>query len=290
MTAFERLQRANPHAAEPLSPEERGRLVASIVASPPEEIATAPRVRRARPRLVPAVAFGLGLAVVLAAVLVLSGRGPGVAERAYAAVTEGRLYHLVARATVTGERPLRLESYYDTVAPAFHNRYLELRDGRWRLMAEYAGGPGGTRSYIEGSGTVSFDPEERPRSFDPLADFKRAYRSGRVRSQGEVTVDGRRAYRLVVDDTPPGAANAGNVVRYSRSTYLVDAETYLPIEQRGDSVIALDGAPERFRAVTRYEVAERLPRTRENLRNLRFVARPGVDESGPPLVLPGRRP
>ncbi|MGI8624715.1 MAG: hypothetical protein ACR2NB_14830 [Solirubrobacteraceae bacterium] len=269
--ALRRLADADPHPLRPLSEAEQREtdaLLARILAtSPVAEPGTATaRTRPRLPRLAPALAAAC--AVALAAILLLGGRGPGVAERAYAAVTSGTLYHLVALGKIDGQPRSVLDSYYDTVRPAFHNRQYGVRDGRRRLIAEFAGDERGTRSYVRGFSGVAVNRQDRPRAFDPLADFKRAYRSGRVRSEGTVTVDGRKAYKLVVDDGPRGRANSDDPVRLSRSTYIVDAKTYLPIEQRGEAVVALDGPPRRIRAVIRYAVAERLPRTQENLRNL----------------------
>lgn len=111
-------------------------------------------------------------------------------------------------------------------------------------------------------------PGSDGRPFDPTAAFKEAYKTGRVRFEGERVLRGRPVYVLVVDH-PPERDDAGSVVSETRETFIVDRRTYLPIERRSSSENFEGGKRIRGSTVESFKVYEKLPRTPENLAALR---------------------
>ena len=273
---LERVSAANPVSLE-LDAEDRRaaeRLCERVVSTP----AGTARSRRApRRRLTLAAAAGvLGLAL---AVLVLAGRGPSVAERAYAAVSADQgVFHVVMR--MSADVPPELdgmpvpagtretEAWFDVEGASWHSVQYEIRDGRRVMVSEAASSPEGN-AIRESAGepprvSEPIGPQDVA-PFDPMAEFKAAYRAGRVREEGETTVDGRRAHRLVVDHPAPAVRDPGFDVRSSRSVSLIDAETLHPIETVNESVVERNGRRGTLRTVTRFTTYEILGRTPENL-------------------------
>ena len=244
--------------------------------------------RRRRAFALAAVAAALA-AGVLIAVASVDG-GPGVAERAYAAVTEPKLFHVVALSTVSAadpdqiERPAgvertRMESWYDTAgAPAYHSIQHRLGEGRRpRLLGEFAGDRRGSRARIPGLAGPDVEgvagasqPAER---YDPTAAFKEAHRQGKVLDDGEATLAGRRVRRLAIED--PAQPEVGGVrVTGSRSTYWVDADTLYPVRYTTHAVFDSGKGRQRLSGRIDYTTFETLPRTPANLALLKLGARP----------------
>jgi hypothetical protein len=211
-------------------------------------------------------------------------QGPGVVEKAVAAVTQGGgIYHVLERAHVKpiGRQefgPLKFYfEYWHTTGGRMHRKTFAV-DGprRGRLLEDMAGrrrpgrrgGP--VLSWNARSNTINAmgfavgpNPTGAP-DLDPFADpgtrLRTLEQQGRLRLAGTTRVGGRPAYRLVSGAVP--SRIKGQEVS---TEFVVDSETYLPLTQR-QSVRYGSGKGVEF--FTRYLVYERLPlnpRTREQL-------------------------
>lgn len=295
---FTRFEAADPVAMpEHATPEEEREvalLLERVIATAVQEESTPPRPvrRRGRRRVFVGVAAAASLAVALA--LVLSPAQRSLADRAYAAVTAPDLFHVVSRSTSdvpdlnapAGERREKstgeTESWYDTGEPAFHTVIAFKGNREGRFAREAAGDENGTVARIDGgpaSGVAELDEDGRtrevfPKRFDPTAETKAFLREPGVREDGEVTIDGRRARRLVITRPDQPDAGASVAIVDTTATVLVDAKTLYPIEYREQSFFVRDGVRERFAMVIRYTTFEKLPRTAGNLRLLKMGARP----------------
>jgi hypothetical protein len=248
---MDRLGAADPVAdAERLRPDaerEADALLARLLATPAEP--TRARPRRRWPRL--AVATGLVAAVVFAALSLSDsdeGPTPNIVAKAVAALTQpDSVYHAVFigrfRSTEFPEEHANpyMEQWHTTTGRLHWRTYAEKDGRRGRLVGDFAGqrrpgrlgGPALTydartnQIYETGFGrdpNVKGAPGADP--FDPGRSLKQLQAEGRLKVAGEVELDGRRAYRLVSDPVK----SAGGAVQ--RSEITVDAETYLPREQR----------------------------------------------------------
>jgi YD repeat-containing protein len=135
---------------------------------------------------------------------------------------------------------------------------------------------------------------------DPGVQLKRLQEQGRLTLAGVEDVRGRRAYRLV-SDTWVDPDEKGHTERVE---FLVDAESYLPVEQRNISTqLGVSGLPEELRpapelyatpvttkATREFLTYEKLPLTDENMTKLEPRPHPGAkvfDPDAPPLEDPG---
>jgi hypothetical protein len=284
---MERLAAADPLAgAEDLGPGEQSEadaLFTQLIATPAER--GAPRARVRRWALVAAGAL-CSIAAAFAAVNLLDSdtSGPGVVEKAVAAVTRGgSVYHVVER---THARPAGFRSlgpmtfyyeYWNTTGGRLHRKTFAA-DGprRGKLIADMAGkrrpgrrgGPvlmwdAGSDTIILGGFAVGRGTAGAP-ALDPYADpgaqLRALEQQGRLRLAGTTRVGDRPAYRLV-SGTVLGTTKGEEV----STEFLVDSETYLPLAQHR-SIRHSSGKG--FEFSTRYLVYERLPlnsRTREEL-------------------------
>jgi hypothetical protein len=247
---MERVGAADPVAdASRLSPDdqlEADALLDRLLATPSEPVRA--RARRRLPGL--AVATGL-VAVAVFAVLSLwdsdEGPAPNVVAKAVAALTQpDAVYHAVyigrMRSTEFPEAHANpyVETWHTSSGRLHWRTYAEKNGRRGRLFSDFAGqrrpgrlgGPAltyeaRTNEIYEsgfgrspGAGAPGVDP------FDPGRSLKELEAEGRLRVAGEVEIDGRRAYRLVSDEFRSSSG------RVQRSEILVDAESYLPREQR----------------------------------------------------------
>ncbi|HKP21631.1 MAG TPA: hypothetical protein VJT68_08945, partial [Thermoleophilaceae bacterium] len=230
------------------------------------------RPRRRWPRL--AVATALGAAVLFAALSLLDsdeGRAPGVLAKAVAALSQkDAVYHAVfighmRTSDMPERRPVPYEETWHTAGGRMRWKSYMTHDGeKGRLLSELAGrrrpgrlgGPAlmydARRNTIFPSGFGRTQSKTAPGvdPFDPGRSLREFQAEGRLRVAGEVELRGRRAYRLVSDwEQVAGGATA-------RSEIVVDARTYLPIEQR-----LFSHAPngKTARVVWRYLTYERLP-------------------------------
>ena len=233
-----RLAAADPAATTAVLTAEDERqatqLLERAVATPVPEPAPRQRARRrgvGGRRALAGIAVAASLAI--AVVLVLSPGQRSLADRAYAAVTAPELFHVVVRASydspdlnaAPGARhdagTVATESWYDTAEPAFHTIQRVVRGVPAGLLFDEAAGdddgivarsgdepPSKVAEVKPGGGTQDVFPE----AFDPTAETKDALRDADIREDGEVTVDGRRARRLVVDRPDQPAAGPSPVV------------------------------------------------------------------------------
>jgi hypothetical protein len=211
------------------------------------------RLRRARSYIVAGVAAALIVAVSVTSVL---DRGPSVVERAYAAVSEPSLYHVVRSTTIDAPawldlsdavptRDVAMESWYSLDPPANHEVYYKVRNGHRTVHLEWAGGPDGT--------TVANTPAGK--------DFK--WMEGK-----SATVE--RFDPTVIEHDPQHVIGPEFMVRSSRTVALFDAQTMYPIESINESDIEANGRRATVVMRTHYTTFETLPRTPENLAKLQI--------------------
>jgi hypothetical protein len=291
---MERLAAADPlSGGERLTPDEEREaeaLLARLLTTPVgAEGRRAPRARRRRLALaaagVAAVAAGAFVAINLAD----SGApGPGVVERAVAAVAaEDVVFHYVERMEATvpsrmGEDMTVYSESWNTADGRFHHkRYTSPGPGA-ELLSDFAGRrlPGrdlaralawdAREDTIREMG-YSFDSGPVP-NLDPLADpgaqLRTLEEQGRLRPAGTTEVDGRRAYRL---ESGP-VSRPDEPESEERVVFLVDAETYLPLQKRHSIDTGVGSAT----LVSRYTVYERLPLNARTSELLALDAHPGA--------------
>jgi hypothetical protein len=214
----------------------------------------APRQGLRLPRLALRLAVaGVAAAAVAFGVLsLLPGSGPSPVARAAAVLepSRGTILHWVAvetRVNPDATRSTGRTESWRLQSPPFDERSVTA--GR-----ETATTDGRPQAYLPSENTLHVLPPETelppssgsPGTGDRALDGIRGYlSSGQAREAGTVTVDDRRAVRIVVTGSRP------------KSTYLVDATTYEPIELRG---VADDGTI----VTTRFETYELLPATTAN--------------------------
>ena len=294
---LDRLAAADPVAERaPETADERreaavllDRVLATPVAVP------ARRRRRGRAALPrpPRLAFVAAAAVVLASMALIArdilDSGPGrdaVAARAYATVTDPDvIFHSVSVMTsrIQGPGPDEIdqtlvETWASGRGDGLRQVIYSYEDGRrgkqefergFDRRGGFVGGGGFPvgRSVVDlsdGPGKAESVPGGDGRRFDPTAAFKKAYKTGRVRFEGERVLRGRAVYVLVVDH-PPERNAAGSGSSRGSETFVVDRRSYLPIEVRASGGGVLDGERFRTSVVHRFQVYEKLPRTPENL-------------------------
>jgi hypothetical protein len=297
---MDRLSAADPTArGRQLSAEQQrdaDALLERLLAAPAEPPLT--RSRRRWPQL--AVATAAVAVAAFAAVSLLGsedGPAPNVIDNALAALTQDdAIYHAEAIAEFHSSdlpdmksKPY-IETWHTTGGRLRHRTFVEGDGRKRRLVTEFAGrrrpgrrgGPGlaydarTNRIYEVGFGrnpSVKGAPEADP--FDPARSLRQLEAEGKLRVAGRVEVDGRPAYRLVSGNVP----GFGHTVQ--RAMLLVDAETYLPREQRL-FVRAPNG--ETMRVRWRYLTYERLPLNANTESLLDFhppagaKCRPGTDK------------
>jgi hypothetical protein len=271
---MERLTAADPGVdADHLSPDqhrEANALLERLLATPVEERRAGPRRRW------PLFAIATGVAALaLSLALSLSssddGPTPNVLAKAVAALSHpDAVYHAEIIPSIRSTEfpegaPKIFYETWHTNSGRLHWRTYALREGgRGRLLDDFAGqrrpgrlgGPAlrydaganlisesGFGAHAGGKGAPGVDP------FDPVRGLKESQAGGRLKVAGEVEIRGRRAYRLV-SGTVKGFD--GSV---ERSEIIVDAETYLPREQR----LFVRNRLGKTRVVWHYVAYQRLP-------------------------------
>jgi hypothetical protein len=258
------LTRENPVHEDDLSgPESAAALRQRILLDDPALVGRGRTRRLPRTALRLAVAGVVAAAVVFGALSLMPGGGPSAVARAADAldVAEGTILHTVVVTSSTtpggGTFTGRSESWRQQSPP-----YDERTVSKGRETATADGRP---EAYLPSDNTlhVMRPGDEIPPSRgsagtgDRLLDGIRRYlAAGLARTDGTVTVHGRDAVRIVFDGSP--------------SVYLVDAETYEPIQLRD---VGDDGTV----VTSRYVTYELLPATPANLALLSLhKAHPGA--------------
>jgi hypothetical protein len=289
---MERLAAADPlPGAENLNAEEQREaeaLLAQVLSSPAEERTVRPARFRRRALLVGAVACAAAATVAALDLFDSAPGGPGVVDRAVAAVSrQDVVYHVLERSHPEPRLPgqpnaLYTESWH-TPDGRRHIKTFTTKDGRpGSLVSEFAGmrrpdrRSGPLLRYDPKTNTISrsgfgtsggqpvplIDPFE-----DPGASLRNLEEQGRLRLARTSRIGGRQVYRL---ESGTVRSSEGETVRVE---FLVDYETYLPVARRF-SVRQSSG--ETMKLVTRYLVYERLPRDDRSLRLLDLDPHPGA--------------
>ena len=278
---MERLAAADPLAdGERLTPEEEREaeaLLARVLATP---VTTDDR-HRSRTRPLRWAAMAAGVACVAAAAFVVANLvdsdapGPGVVERAVAAVArEDVVYHTVertrGRSTVGGGEVIsRFGESWHTTGGRIHQKTFASRAGRrGRLLSEFAGmrrqGRTGGRGLMwtsHGNTIIEMGfgfgrgrlPNPTPFG-DVGAQLRALEQEGRLRPAGTTRIGGTRAYRLASEPVSLPGEPRGE----ERLVFLVDSKTYLPLARRH---FIETGSGDTMQVFTRYLVYERLPLT-----------------------------
>jgi hypothetical protein len=259
-----RLRAANPaDAGAPLTADEEQAaraLVEQILGTSPQAEApsghTAPRSRR----IVPAAVVGAGVAAAAALLIASLGgsENAGILGKAYGAISHhDAIYHVVlvsdirSNPTLTGHPARRertfQEGWFTGNGTAAHALvYGSRRDRRGALEQEIASSGARSLAFFAKANAVVSRGAPPARSYDPLAMFREFYRGGHIRSDKQIVFAGRRAHRIVAEDVG------------TRTTLVVDARTYLPLEERIDFT---DNTRLATSVVTRYTTFERRART-----------------------------
>lgn len=217
-------------------------------------------------------------AAVFAAVAITPGASPtSIAERAYAAVTpEDEIVHTLQEVTIreNGELALdqRMEEWWD--GERMRSLASKVVDGKAVPVAETVVAGETSTTYLVDSDQLRREQRDflgGQRRDDPIAVFRELYRQDKVKPDGTAQLEGREVRRLTMRD--------GNQLR----TWLVDPETYQPIEYR-----MTVGNPERpaFAYTVRYLTYERLERTPQTLRRLKMTPHPNANVTTEPVKPP----
>jgi stage V sporulation protein SpoVS len=296
---MQRLAAADPlRDGERLTPEEEREAEALLT----QLLATAPAVgvgrRRVRRWTLAAAGAAGAVAAVLAATSLIDSKAPGagIVERAVAAVSQPDVvYHVVERSRADVSyapeaTTLYIESWH-TSDGRIHQRTYAAEDGRrGKLMQDFAGVqiPGrrvnpvlmwdaSTDTISEagfGPGPDTGAPVINPFN-EPGAQLRALEAEGRLRVAGETLVEGKRAYRLVSGPVDHPHLRNGE----ERAEYLVDADTYIPLERTYESV---HRSTDPEHPISRIEITgellvyERLPLTDENRALLDLDPHPGA--------------
>lgn len=228
-----------------------------------QQILVVPRRRWRRGRrmalvLAPAMAVTAVVAVAVVA-LVPASAPPSVLERAVAAVTDDAIYHYVVtshelegpqRRVIADTRSTR-EGWIDPSSGEIHEISEGgdewATDGRRRTM--YTAFNDSLQTFDEPSAS---GPAAQARG-DVVGALTRSFRAGALRDEGLEVFEGRRVRRLV----------ASNPARTWRQTFLVDADSLLPVlfvSETGDYIREGTQIPRDQRVIEeRFARFERLP-------------------------------
>lgn len=279
-------------AADPVTDDadetEARQLLERIVAEDRDTPSPAPRRRRGWQR--PILAVGAtAMAIVLAIALIPSDKDAGLADRAYAAVTAPKLFHIVTRAETLnpdldrppGERSTRdvavMETWFDGESKDVHLTARDPRTGK--LLYERVVTDGREQVRLE-DGALSdvaefgedgeLRPAENPR-YDPVQQAKDMLQDEDAREAGETKFEGRTVKRLVIERAPQKGSDDGDLpaIEASRGELLVDPDTNLPLLLREKTAFVRDGVREPFEVELRFETFEQVDRTPANLAKLK---------------------
>lgn len=264
---LDRLSAANPvDATAPIPPAELARIEAGIRAA-----RVVPPARRRVPRLILAGAAAALAAAAAVLIVTLPGAGVAPARAAYAAfAARTGVFHTVAEVTVRqpGRRATHawVESWTSARGGRSHVLQYDVRpDGRrGRLVAETVGHEIVAYARPRDGGPVGLAGIDASGGLDPRLAYLQAFRDGRVRDEGTVTVRGRRAWRLVSDLRMPPSLNQidGRRIRVpgyvAHRVFLVDARTRALLVARDTGLIGTERGYHRQTVVRTYLRFERV--------------------------------
>jgi hypothetical protein len=254
----------DPEQLDRENPQKAVRVAARATVGDPRE--------QARPVIGRSVVYVLGMLLLttLVGAVLLSGSDestPGIVDRAVAATTaDSGVFHIVERVRVrrvpeepTLAAPYRTddttvnESWYASGGRAHVRTYAWTDRGRGALLFEFARDGSTLRSFDPTTGRTLEQPsgevtEGTPGGLLELSPFEdpgsqlRALRNqGELSAGGEARVDGEAALRLT-SSVPP--ADVPELSEY-RIEFLVDADTFLPLEERRSMQVEIDPEDDR---------------------------------------------
>lgn len=262
-----RLQQADPARGLHPDAETREKLLAHLrTVEPPRR----GKYDRSAPRTLAIVAM-LGVAVFAATSVLLAGTlGTNSAARAYAAIdpSPGVLHLRTSTQTVSAAGSLTHAQTTESWLVGERWRSVTRRTAPEEVsgLGETAFDNGVARTWSARRDEIAVvsDPPDSWAPYDPSETFRRHYRRGGVQTLGEARLDGRT---VVVFDFRDGDA---------RVRYVVDQETYLPVEVRID-VSDLTTGRKRFSTTTRVDTYERLPSGPDTDDLLTLAPHPGAE-------------
>ncbi len=111
---------------------------------------------------------------------------------------------------------------------------------------------------------------------DPVSWLREAYAKGELTVLGRTTIEGRELWQLSVHTTGPRPVLNGQPL--PDPTVLVDASTFVPVENVIDSVTQAGGHPELAVTKVRYLTYQELPANSQNEAQLALAAHPGATQ------------
>lgn len=312
MTDAMQLLRDHDPAREPVDPPPVDALLARVDAEEAAPAVTpAPQRRRA---LTLSLAGAAAVTAIVLFASGIGGERTDVLSEARAAVaSEGFVVHTITRTTIEqAGRPVRqvMQGRRQVGVGTMDGpveRWSASSPERWRELIWLLPGrsmPGGTyeRAYADGvtrmrsswrrgvatwratpppPGLAALGPRSSTQPFgteDPLRAVRRLLDGGEVREAGETTRDGRRLLRLVEETperhVPARGASARMFASATRTTYLLDATTYAPVEVVRKTLIGREfGWDKAMTSRTLFTRYERLPLDGATERLLRFGGR-----------------
>jgi hypothetical protein len=292
LNVLEHVAAANPEAPDAeLSEHDRAerdaiRVMVLAAELPAPHVVRPRRLRRRRLTLaLAAVAACAAIAVGVTA----AGRDASFVDRAYAAMTASGLFHVVEERSIEAApvvfrnepfeetpRRSRMEAWYDRGDHSSHFIVFEERDGRFVPWNETAWKDGkslirnadGTTSEVPRLDDESTRHDESkdptpPTEYYAVSLFQDAYLNDKVRDDGEVTIDGRRLRRLMLD-VPPVEGAPGLKIGPTEQVMLFDPDTLYPVRLTMTSSITIDRVEHPVKMTTHYRTFERLAETPEN--------------------------
>jgi hypothetical protein len=289
--AIQQIRRVNPVRADPPAPPVEQLLARLDLSARALDGAFRPRPRRAWrgsavPRLIVGVAVGTG--VVLGVAVVAGGPGGGgvnVAAAVDRAITPGRgVLHMVLESeNALGGR----------ITSTVHEEiWTSQNPRRMRILSTLKAG-GET---VEGEGAVLSTSPPRTLSWSasrpdvitentspvnatdatPVAMLHRFYSEGRLKVLGKSDLEGRPVWRLEVQRDPSAPSQSVNGQPVPAATVLVDAKTFVPIENVIPSAGSEGGHPVLQTTKVRYVTYQELPASPADERLLTLASHPGT--------------
>jgi hypothetical protein len=215
-------------------------------------------------------ALGTVLLTTLVGAVLLSGfdeSAPSIVDRAVAATSaDSAVFHIVERVRVrrvpeepTLAGPYRtdtttiIESWYASDGRAHVREYASTDRGRGALLFEFARDRSSIRTFDPATGRTLEQPNgdvsevargevlEVSRFEDPGTQLRALRNQGQLRASGEAHIDGQPALRLTSSAPPADVPERSDY----RVEFLVDAGTFLPLQERRSMQLKIDPEDDR---------------------------------------------